>query len=74
MTINSSEKRTIMAVLNEVLCMPNVHSILGSITIEDAQKLYDRMRFEDYCTAHGIAYEDLTDEDRMQAYYEEYEY
>lgn len=73
MTINSSEKRTIMEVINEVLSLPNVHRILGSVTIEEAGRLYDKMRCDDYCAAHGIAYEDLSADDRMQMYYEEYD-
>ena len=35
----------------------------GSITIEEMTNLYYKLKYEDFCTRHGIKYEEMTDED-----------
>lgn len=76
MNLTASEKKTVRAVFFELLRKPykELNTFLGSLTIEDMQKLYDKLNMEDYCELHNIAYEDLTEDDRLNKYLEENEY
>lgn len=72
MNLTTNEKRTILAVFDELLRKPysELNTFLGSLTIEEMQKLYGKLRHEGYCERHGIRYEDMTEEDFEQAYLE----
>ena len=57
-----------------------LNCFLGSITIKEMQKLYSKLRYEQYCDDRGIKYEDMTEddfisaeEDRANEYYNDYE-
>ena len=65
MTLTANEKRTVIAVFDELTKMPygQLNTFLGSITINEMHELYRKMRYEDYCEKHGIRYEDMTDDD-----------
>ena len=45
---------------------------LGSETIKEMRTLYDKLRYEEYCERRGIAYEEMTEEDFIDAYEHEY--
>ena len=45
---------------------------LGSETIKEMRTLYDKLRYEEYCERRGITYEEMTEEDFIDAYEHEY--
>ena len=65
MKLTENEKRTIKAVFGELLKKPysELNSFLGSITIEEMQTLYLKLRYEQYCDEHSMNYEDMTEDD-----------
>lgn len=75
MEFTRQEQRTILAVLSGILCLPykEQNKIIGSLTIEDASRLYSKMKYAPYCERHGIAYEDMAEEDFEYAYREEWD-
>ena len=82
MKLTANEKRTVKAVFGELLKKPysELNFFLGSITIEEMQKLYSKLRYEQYCDARGIKYDDMTEDDFISAeedianeYYNDYE-
>ena len=56
------EKVLILGVFGELLKKPygELNTFLGSSTIEEMQVLYGKLRYEDYCKAHGVRYKDMT--------------
>lgn len=72
--MTDNEKRTVLAVFGELLKKPydELNTFLGSLTIEEMQRLYHRLKYEPYCDRHGIKYEDMTEDDFIQAYDEEH--
>lgn len=75
MELSNEEKRTVLAVFDSLLHKPTdeLHKFLGSFTIQEMQKLYQKIRYDDYCKSRGIAYEDMTEEDFVDAYLQESE-
>lgn len=82
MKLSANEKRTVKAVFGELLKKPysELNCFLGSLTIEEMQKLYSKLRYEQYCDYRGIKYEDMTEDDFISAeeemaneYYSDYE-
>ena len=73
MTLTADEKRTVFAVFTAIQEMPykQLNSILGSVTIQEMQNLTSKLRYENYCDRHGIKYEDMTEDDFIDAYFEE---
>ena len=75
--LTKDEKKLVQSVFDEILMLPNVHEILGSITIDRMWDLKAKLKFEDYCKFHNVKYEDMTEEQleeaSMQSYYEKYE-
>lgn len=69
MTLTENEKRTVKAVFSELLKKPysEINCFLGSLTIEEMQILYSKLRYEHYCDEHGIKYEDMTEDDFIAA-------
>lgn len=63
----NEHKGLVLAALLE--CTKN--QLLGSIGNEEASKLYNRLKYEDYCIKHGITYEEMDDGDFERAYEEE---
>lgn len=77
MTFTDREVRTIKAVLNDLVLNfsdDQLHKFIGSETIKEMKTLERKLHYADYCERHGIAYEDMTEEDQMYAYEEEYGY
>ena len=63
--MTDQEKRTVRAVFNELLKKPyaELNTFLGSLTIKEMQKLYSKLKYEDYCKDHEITYEEMTEDD-----------
>ena len=70
--MTKKEKALVMAVFSELLKKPysELNAFLGSLTIKEMRDLYGKLRYEDYCKAHGVRYEDMTDADFEMAYCE----
>ena len=43
---------------------------VGSLTMQEASDLYRRLKYENYCIKHRIAFEDMTEDDYANAYEE----
>ena len=71
--LTNDEKKIVKAVFFDLLCKPysELNTFIGSLTIEGMQKLYRKLKYEDYCDRHNIRYEDMTEDDFIQAYEEE---
>ena len=69
MKLTANEKRTVKAVFGELFKKPysELNCFLGSITIEEMQKLYLKLRYEQFCDERGINYEDMTEDDFILA-------
>lgn len=75
-TLDKWEKRVVLAVISEMQKLPyaKLNSIIGSETIREMGKIAQKLRYEDYCERHNIEYEDMTEDDFIQAWLEENEY
>ncbi|MBQ4447459.1 MAG: hypothetical protein II897_04110 [Clostridia bacterium] len=76
MTLTAKEKNTVFAVFHDLIMnhtSDELHKFIGSVTIMDMMVLHSKIRFDDYCKNHGIAFEDMTDDDYVKAYLEENE-
>lgn len=69
MKFTEKELRTIEAVFDSLskLEYAELNKFLGSMTIVEMMTLANKMRHAEYCERHGIAYEDMTDEDFVDA-------
>lgn len=65
MTLTKEEKRTVLAVFDELAKMKysDLNTFLGSITIKEMMALRQKLEYEEYCENHGIRYEDMTEDD-----------
>lgn len=72
--MTDQEKRTVRAVFHELLKKPyaELNTFLGNLTIQEMESLYSKLKYEDYCKDHEIAYEEMTEDDFIRAYEEEY--
>lgn len=70
MTLTENEKRTVLAVFDSLIRKPysELNTFLGSRTIQEMGRLFLKMKYDDYCNEHGIAYEDMTEEDFIDEY------
>ena len=75
MTLTSKELRTVEVVFDALLSMGDkrLNKFLGSITIEEMRYLWHKLSYREYCEKHDISFEDMTDNDFMQAYFEKME-
>ena len=74
MTLTKKEKRVVLAVFGELNKKRDteLNMYLGSETIKEMRTLYNKLRNEEYCERRGIAYEEMTEEDFIDAYEHEY--
>lgn len=73
MEITEREVRTLKAVLYDLVTTfqdYELNRFMGSETIKDMKALQQKLYYYDYCQEHGIAYEDMTEDDFMQEYEE----
>lgn len=75
MTLTVNEKRTVLAVFGELnkKRYSELNTFLGSETIREMQTLYQKLRYEEYCERHGITYEEMAEDDFIDAALEEAE-
>ena len=75
MTLTAKEKRTVLVVFEELnkKGYSELNTFLGSITIKEMQTLCQKLRYEEYCERHGIAYEEMTEDDFIDAAMEDAE-
>lgn len=72
MVLTERELQTVLAVFSGCLSLDykKLNAFVGSLTIKDMQKLYGKLYYRSYCERHDIRFEDMTDEDFVQAYFE----
>jgi len=72
MNLTADEKKTVKAVFAGLLALSydEANKIIGSITIEEMSKLYEKLYMEDYCEKHGKDFEELTTQDYIDEYEE----
>lgn len=74
MELNERQQKIVRAVFEELIYRcDKVHYMFGSETIEEMADIARRIRHEPYCKRHGIKYEDMTDDDFLREYDEEYD-
>lgn len=76
MKFTKREEKVILAVFTDLiqtLSDKEMNSFIGSETIKEMHKLRSKLKYADYCERHNIKYEDMTEADFEQAYYEENE-
>ena len=73
MVFTEKEQNTVLAVFSSLVCKSDreLNTFLGSITIGEMKRLYWKLHYEPYCENHGIKYEDMTEEDFIDAWEEE---
>lgn len=73
MELTNKEVKTLKAVLYDLVTTfqdDELNRFMGSETIKDMKVLQQKLHYYDYCKAHGIAYEDMTEDDFIQEYEE----
>lgn len=75
MILSEKEKRVVLAVFGELMGRKyaELDTFLGSETIIEMQTLYSKLRHEEYCERKGIAYEEMTEDDFIEAAEERYD-
>lgn len=67
-----NDKNIIIAVLECYFNGESVkHNGLGNLGEKEAAKILNHLRMDDYCKKHNINFDDLTDEDYENKYFEE---
>ena len=74
MTLSEKEKRVVLGVFGELMGRKysELDTFLGSETIKEMQTLYSKLQYEEYCKRRGITYEEMTEDDFVDAYEHEY--
>ena len=74
MTLSEKEKRVVLGVFGELIGSKysELSTFLGSETIKEMQTLYSKLRHEEYCKRRGITYEEMTEDDFIEAELERY--
>ena len=67
MTFTGDEVRTIYVVLDQMRDFGWEKSRLGTITWREMLELSSKIRCYDYCKRNGIKYEEMTDDDFLEA-------
>ena len=73
MEFTNKEVKTIKAVFNTLLMTfqdYELNRFMGSETIERMKALEQKLYYSDYCEENGITYEEMTEDDFIQAYEE----
>lgn len=71
-TEKEKEKRVVLAVFGALLRRNDTEYFLGTETIADMKEIYYKLRYEKYCKRRGITFEEMTEEDFIDAYEHEY--
>lgn len=69
------DEKTVLAVFDSLMHMPytELNTFLGSETIKEMTALYWKLKYLSYCESVGKTYEEMTEEDFMDAYLKENE-
>lgn len=70
MTFTPNEQRTVQAVFESLLKRftdDELNCFIGSVTIGEMHELYNKLRYDSYCQEHGIKYEEMTEEEFVDA-------
>lgn len=69
MKFTERELVVIQEVFGELLRMPNskLNTLLGTETIDVMSKIHHKLEYSNYCEKHGKKYEELTEEDYIEA-------
>ena len=73
MELTDREITIVRAVFNDLIMKftdRELNTFIGSETIKEMKALQQKLYYSDYCNEHGIAYEDMTEDDFMQEYEE----
>lgn len=64
------EARTVLAVFDSLMRKPDreLNTFIGSVTIEEMKELYYKLHYHPFCEKHGIKYEEMTEEDYIDAW------
>lgn len=67
--LTPKEKRTVYEFFAFVLDKPDseLHSFIGSETLSNAKKLFRKLQLEEWCKEHGKRFENMTEDDFMNA-------
>ena len=73
MVLTERELKTVEAVFNDCIMLGDkkLNTFVGSITMQEMKELYWKLHYREYCERHNKQLEDFTDEDYIQAYFEE---
>lgn len=76
MTLTREELNTVFCVFYDLktLKYDELNSFIGSETIKRMNNLCSKIHANDYCIEHGITFEDMTEDDWMSLYHEEYDF
>lgn len=67
MIINGRDKAIIINMLFTTMRDKSFRLKYGKRTIKEMMELYDRIRYDDYCQENGIAYDEMSDMDKINA-------
>jgi len=73
MELTDREITIVRAVFNDLIMKftdRELNTFIGSETIKEMKALQQKLYYSTYCKTHGIAYEDMTEDDFMQEYEE----
>lgn len=73
MTLTDREVKTLKATLYDLVTTfsdKELNKFMGSETIKEMKALQQKLYYNDYCEEHGIAYEEMTEDDFMNEYEE----
>jgi len=70
--LNTNENKKLIKALLDAIALDKAPYQLGSNTLEDAATLRSKLEYESFCINHEVLYEDMTEDDFEQAYYENY--
>ena len=73
MVFTEKEQNIVLAVFGSLVRKSDreLNTFLGSITMAEMKRMYWKLHYEPYCEKHGIKYEDMTEEDFIDAWEEE---
>lgn len=74
MILTDRELRTVESVFGELAKMPydELNKFLGSLTIKEMIEIYMKLSYREYCERRGMDYEDMAEEDFVEAACEKY--
>lgn len=74
MTLTEIEKRVVRAVFGALLIKreSELETFLGTETIKEMREIYRKLHYEKYCERRGITFEEMTEDDFIDAFLNDY--